>query len=131
MFHANRYSYMARHLVLAESDQDHEPHNRLKDSVSSLPSTPPIPPGVLIPPGLHPAVYHSMLASHYALQGLRPPVVTTQHLAGLQQQFAQLFAASSLAQSPLACPLGSSVKGTIPNSAAIATAAAMAASDQR
>ena len=95
--------------------------------VSSSLSSRTLPPGVLLPPGIHPAVYHSMLSSHYAMQGLRPPAVTTQHLAGLQQQFAQLFAASSMTSSSTACPVTSSGKGSVPSTAAIATAAASAA----
>ncbi|XP_076459037.1 uncharacterized protein LOC143292539 [Babylonia areolata] len=80
----------------------------------SPPNHPLTPPGVLLPPpGIHPAVYHSMLASHFALQGLRPPVVTTQHLASLQQQFAHLLAASSMASTAAAAasPLS---KGLVP-----------------
>lgn len=95
--------------------------------VSSSPATMALPQGVMLPPGIHPAVYHSMLTSHYAMQGLRPPAVTTQHLAGLQQQFAQMFAASSVAPSSKACPVTSSAMGVVPSTAAIAAAAASAA----
>ncbi|KAL8587714.1 hypothetical protein ACOMHN_020932 [Nucella lapillus] len=76
--------------------------------ISSTSSSPALPPGVLMPPGIHTAMYHSMLASHFTLQGLRPPVVTTQHLASLQQQFAHLLAASSMASNAAApCPMTS------------------------
>ncbi|KAK7112386.1 hypothetical protein V1264_011852 [Littorina saxatilis] len=90
-----------------------------------------LPQGVILSPGIHPAVYHSMLTSHYAMQGLRPPAITTQHLAGLQQQFAQMFAKSSMASSPppaSSCPV---TAAAIASAAASAAAAVMADSNQR
>lgn len=96
-------------------------------TVSTTTSIPTLTPGatpIMIPTGIHPAVYHSMLSSHYA--GLRgpPPPVSTQHLAGLQQQFAQMFSASGMAPPPPSASLSHLAGKTTPNSTASSTSAA-------
>ncbi|KAL8565455.1 hypothetical protein ACOMHN_049432 [Nucella lapillus] len=82
-------------------------------SSNNSPSTTTIssaPGGMMLPPpsAMHPAMYHSLLNSQLGIQGLRPPAVTTQHLAGLQQQFAQLLASSPVGP-PRVCPVTSSL----------------------
>lgn len=103
-------------LVDGEADvaeRKSSPSSSVTHTPTNSPTTPNLPPTTMMsPPGLHPAVYHSMLSSHYAMQaGIHAPVVTLQHLAGLQQQFAKMFASSvnpsSSTSTPSGCPVSS------------------------
>ncbi|XP_076452428.1 uncharacterized protein LOC143288038 isoform X2 [Babylonia areolata] len=84
------------------------------NSNSSPPTSQPMA-GMMLPPPpsmMHPALYHSLLNSQLGVQGLRPPAITTQHLAGLQQQFAQLLASTTAGSGPpRVCPISSSAGG--------------------